>query len=116
MGPALTKTRLAILWLPFLCTALVLPIHAQQSVIFASIDDGKRILATRDSFIEAMSPFDRAARMKTDRDISESQFLAFVEGTVLKWDSAEISAIQSAFNQNNPVISKLFPTLQEPIN
>jgi hypothetical protein len=109
------KKHLAVFWVSILCTVLVLPLHAEQSLIFASVEDGSRILAARDSFVERMSPFDRSARMKTDRDISENEFLAFVGKAVLKWDSAEASAVQSAFNQIDPALSKLFPTLREPI-
>jgi hypothetical protein len=90
------KKLLATLWLSFLCTVFAPPIHAQQSVIFASVDEGRRILGARDSFIEAMSPFDRAARMKTDRGISEIEFLEFVKKSVLEWNSTEISTVQSA--------------------
>jgi hypothetical protein len=109
------KKHLVVLWVSILCTVLVLPIHAEQSVIFASVADGSRILAARDSFVERMSPFDRSARMKTDRDISENEFLAFLGGTVLKWDSAETSAVQSALNQIDPALSQFFPALREPI-
>jgi hypothetical protein len=109
------KQLLAIFLLSFLCIAFAPSLRAQHSVIFASIEDGRRILATRDSFIEAMSPFDRAARMRTDRDVPEAQFLAYVQKAVLKWDSAEASAVQSALDRNNPALSQLFPALQEPI-
>ena len=38
-------------------------------------DEARRILTTRDDFIRALSPFDRAARVKTDKDVSEKEFL-----------------------------------------
>ena len=33
--------------------------------------EGKKILTHRDEFVERMSPFDRSARLKTDRTVSE---------------------------------------------
>ena len=58
-------------------------------VVFASVDEGKKILTARDDFIQRLSPFDRAARMKTDKDISEEVFLKFVGENVLTWTDAE---------------------------
>jgi hypothetical protein len=44
-----------------------------------------------------MSPFDRAARMKTDRDVSEDDYLAFVAENILSWTDAEKDRITTAF-------------------
>lgn len=77
--------------------------HAQMSigdstiVSFASVDKAREILTVRDDFVRRMSPFDRAARMKTDSDISEEDYLAFVGKNVLAWDDAEKQKITSAF-------------------
>jgi hypothetical protein len=115
MVPAMQKKQLAVLWVFMLCPVLTLSARAGQSLIFASVADGSRILAVRDSFVERMSPFDRSARMKTDLDVSESEFLAFIGKAVLQWDSAETTAVQSALNQIDPALSQLFPALPEPI-
>ena len=34
---------------------------------FATVEEGKRVLTSRDDYVERMSAFDRAARLKTDR-------------------------------------------------
>jgi len=44
-----------------------------------------------------MSPFDRAARLKTDKEVSERQFLECVGQNVLEWTDAEKQKITSAF-------------------
>jgi len=51
---------------------------AKTMVGFASANKGKEILMTSDDFIERLSSFDRAARMKTDKNVSEREFLSFV--------------------------------------
>jgi hypothetical protein len=56
---------------------------------FASVAEGKRVLASRDDFVQRMSPFDRAARLKTDKDVSERQYLEFVGENVLPWNDVE---------------------------
>jgi hypothetical protein len=85
---------------------------AKITVDFASADKGKEILMTRDDFIERLSPFDRAARMKTDKIVSERDFLIFVGNNVLPWDEAEKQKIANAFRGIQPrveALSLLFP-------
>ena len=68
--------------------------HAQirlgndTTVVFATVDEGKQVLTAQDDFIRRMSPFDRTARMKTDKDISEKDYLEFVGKNVLAWTDA----------------------------
>lgn len=67
------------------------------TISFASAAEGKRVLTNRDSFVERMSPFDRAARLKTDAQVSERKFLGFVGENVLEWNDGEKQTISSAF-------------------
>jgi hypothetical protein len=67
------------------------------TISFASVAEGKRLLTRRDDFVERMSPFDRAARLKTDKDVSERQYLEFVGQNVLEWNDAEKQKVNSAF-------------------
>jgi hypothetical protein len=68
-----------------------------STVVFATVDEGKKILTSHDDFVQRMSPFDRAARMKTDKDVSEEDYLKFVGTNVLAWDDSEKREIISAF-------------------
>lgn len=72
-------------------------IGARTTVVFASADEGKKIFMARDEFIRRLSPFDLAARMKTDREIGEAEFLKFVGGNVRDWTENEQEKIESAF-------------------
>jgi hypothetical protein len=104
----------SLLWLSLaiLCGgALLSPVAAlaDHSFLFASVVDGKRILMTRDSFVERMSPFDRAARMKTDREVSENEYLAFAATAVLEWDDGERQQVQSALRQIEAALTRLVP-------
>ena len=53
--------------------------QSKYSFRFASLDAGSAILGKKDEFIERLSPFDRSARLKTDRAVSEAEFLQFVK-------------------------------------
>lgn len=44
---------------------------------FTTSEEGQELLSQRDVFVEAMSPFDRSARMKTDQSVSVEEFLTF---------------------------------------
>ncbi|MBF0199603.1 MAG: hypothetical protein HQL32_17940 [Planctomycetes bacterium] len=67
------------------------------TIFFASVAEGKRILTSRDDFVERMSPFDRAARLKTDKDVSERKYLDFVGQNVLEWNESEKHKVSSAY-------------------
>jgi hypothetical protein len=72
-------------------------IGPKTTVTFATIQEAKEILTSRDDFIQTMSPFDRASRMKTDREISEKEYLEFVGNNALDWNDSEKAKIISVF-------------------
>ena len=73
---------------------------------FASLEEGREILRTRDGFVRRLSPFDRAARLKTDREVSESEFLNFVAGKVLEWEGADRERVEQAFDRIGPALGR----------
>ncbi len=103
---------LALFCATFLIAA---PARAEPSFKFASASEGRALLSVRDEFIEQMNPFDRAVRLRADREISESEYLAFVAQSVLEWESKEKGAIECALQQISPALSRLFPPLRDPI-
>jgi hypothetical protein len=62
-----------------------------------------------------MSAFDRAARMKTERDVSESEYLAFAAKAPLEWERGEREAIEAAYKDIQPAIARLRLPLPERI-
>ena len=101
-----------------LAAAILSQLAAQagaQELSFASATDSRQILSARDAFVARMSPFDRAARMKTDRDISESQFLEFAASAVLEWEPREKSMVESAFRTIRTEVARLSLPLPDRI-
>jgi hypothetical protein len=84
--------------LPGMLAAEEMRLGETTTVAFASVDEGKRVLTNRDDFVQSMSPFDRAARLKTDKDVSEAQYLEFVGRSVLAWNEAEKRKAVSAMS------------------
>jgi hypothetical protein len=86
-----------------------------STVTFATVETGQRILTNRDKFIQCLSPFDRAGRMKTDKDVSEKEFLSFVGRNVLSWEEQEKQRVESAFRELKPALEKLSLPLPKTI-
>ncbi len=81
-------------------------------VEFASAEACARLLASRDVFVRALSPFDRAARLKTDRDVSEAEYLAFVARQARDWTEGEklaLRAILQSFRSKIEALDLRFP-------
>jgi hypothetical protein len=69
------------------------------TVEFGSAAEGARLLSTRDVFVAAMSPYDRSARLKTDKDVTEAEYLAFVARQTRDWTEAEERAIGASLER-----------------
>src|SRR6266536_1607117 len=65
------------------------------TVSFASVEAGREILTRRDDFIAALTPLDRRARMQTDQEVSEKDFLTFVGRSVRSWTPEETNRFTS---------------------
>lgn len=77
------------------------------AVAFATVSEGRNILTTRDDFIERLSPFDRSARMKTEQEVSEKEFLEFVGQNVLAWTEPEQKKMAAALEGIKPALKAL---------
>ena len=78
-----------------------------QELVFASRARAHEVLATKDAFVERMSPFDRAARLKTDRVVTEAEYLDFAGSAALDWDDAEKRPIVAAYRELEPKLAAL---------
>jgi len=91
----LTSTR----W-PFLSLFLFLLVGrlSGQELVFDTPSAARELLGKRDPFIERLSPFDRAARMKTNGPVDEATFLRFVADSVVEWKPTEQDRIRAGFD------------------
>jgi hypothetical protein len=71
-------------------------LNEQTSIVLATVEQAKTVLGRKDEFVQRMSPFDRSARMKTDKVVSEKEYLAFVVSNILAWDKKETANIEAA--------------------
>ena len=62
-------------------------------VRFSPVEEGRKVLARRDEYLAALSPFDRSARLKTAAAVDEKTFVKFVTGEVVAWSPEDIASI-----------------------
>ncbi|HEX7237720.1 MAG TPA: hypothetical protein VF405_12210 [Gammaproteobacteria bacterium] len=86
-----------------------------QEIEFASIEKARAVLGVRDDFVARLSPFDRAARLKSADDVSESEYLAFTMASAREWSNDERARLTSAFAAVKPKLTELLPELDAPI-
>lgn len=77
------------------------------TVHFASQSEGRQILTVKDEFIQRLSPFDRSARMKTEKAVSEDELLAFIGRSVAEWTKDETQTVQAAIEALPPLLRDL---------
>jgi len=82
-------------------------LSGDTTVTFAAADGGRKILTARDDFVQALSPFDRAARVKTAGAVSEKTFLEFVGQNVLDWSEPEKASVVSALERLQRSLDRL---------
>ncbi|MBN2180415.1 MAG: hypothetical protein JW715_00770 [Sedimentisphaerales bacterium] len=64
-------------------------------VVFAEVEQAKKRLTIKDDFIKSLSPFDRSARLKTDKFVSEKEFLEHLANQVQPWTVGETVRIRA---------------------
>ena len=79
-----------------------IPLGKNSSVLFATVEKGQEILGARDDFVERLSPFDRAVRLKTAREVSTEEFLRHVRKHVLPWEPDEREKLDSILQSLAP--------------
>jgi len=75
--------------------------------VFATAEQGAEILRTRDEYVRSLSPFDRAAKMKTDQEVSEEAFLKFSAAQAVAWTDADKAKLQPLLDDLRPRIDAL---------
>ena len=75
---------------------------------FASASEGSKLLIKKDDFIHRLSPFDRAARLKVARLVSEEEFLSFVARNTSDWTKEDVQAVQASVEELRPLLRQ-FP-------
>jgi hypothetical protein len=85
--------RLGLILSLALSKAFAVEISLTEKTVIQFADERRSAmdLSAIDSFIKSLSPFDRAARMQTDKSMSQDQFVSFVSAQALPWKPEDTS-------------------------
>lgn len=83
------------------------PPGAPPAAVFATVDEARSLLTTRDEFVERLGDFDRRARVGRDGPVTTEDYLAFVAANVRDWPANEQAAVQDAFATIRPRLEAL---------
>ena len=69
------------------------PLHRDSVIHFATQHETATLLKKRDRFVTAMSSFDRQARLRVSRDVSEKEYLEFSSSQAIEWEPEEVERL-----------------------
>ena len=69
------------------------PLHRDSVIQFATQHESATLLKKRDRFVTAMSSFDRQARLRVSRDVSEKEYLEFSSSQAIEWEPEEVARL-----------------------
>jgi hypothetical protein len=80
---------------------------AKSRLRVGTLEEGRAVLTKRDDFVERLSGFDRQARLKRDRPVSEEEFLRFVATNVMEFKREESSRVEASLERLKAKIDPL---------
>ena len=92
-----------------------LPLTAETKIVFASVEEGGKILATNDEFTRSLSKFDLQARMQKTENASLDEWKKFVKAEVLPWSDEDIAHVKPAVTMLADKLKKFKLPLPEKI-
>ena len=82
------------------------PLTQEASLQFADVEAGQALVATSDTFINALSRFDRQVRLQTDGEATEAMLIEFLKGEIVAWDDEARKSLVESIERVRP---KLVP-------
>ena len=92
-----------------------LQLGSRTKLVFAPAPQARQLLSTRDDFVASLSPFDRSARLKSDRPVDEATYLTFAGDQALDWPADEQASLTAAFDKVKERLIALELNLPEQI-
>jgi hypothetical protein len=86
-----------------------LAFHGGTMIEFASIERAAQILGKSDRYSSALSRFDLQARLKTNQEVTERDFLAFAALQASDWPPEDVARVRAALARLLPKMADLAP-------
>ena len=72
----------------------IIELQAGTKIVFVDVNEAQKLLAAKDEFIQSLAPFDRSIRLKTEKPVSQEEFINFVSKQAMEWTGSEIVRIE----------------------
>lgn len=63
--------------------------YKNTRIVFAQVEDARKILTAKDSYINSQTAFDRKVRMCSEKPVSEQEYMDFLSEQVQPWNENE---------------------------
>ncbi|WP_395021265.1 hypothetical protein [Dongia sp.] len=80
---------------------------AETTFVFATVEEAAAALGAADAYTAAMTPLDRAMRLKTDRAVSSEDYRRFAAAAARDWTAAERTALRADIAALVPALAAL---------
>ena len=64
-------------------------LYENTKVVFANVEEAKKILTAEDKYANSMTAFDRRVRLNSEKPVSEKEYLEFAGEQILPWSESE---------------------------
>lgn len=81
--------------------------RAATSFEFATVDEGRAIVAARDEYIQRLGALERALKARSESPVSEADFLHLLASSVRPWTDADRAAVQDALGAIRTPLAEL---------
>jgi hypothetical protein len=81
------------------------PLTGGSSLKFATIEEGRALVATGDTFLKSLSRFDRQVRLKTDGDATEAALIESIKNEVVDWDDVSQKLVVESIERLRPKLT-----------
>jgi len=67
--------------------------------VFANRKEGSKLISKEDDFVNALSDFDRSARLHTSAKVSKEEYLSYISKQTLNWTKTEAKTLEKALKE-----------------
>lgn len=92
-----------------------IPFVASSTVKFATVQEGQAVLGAADSFVKHMSPLDRELRLRSEKKVTQDEYLAHARAQVIPWTDAEVKTLTGVIEGMRDKLSWLKCSLPQTI-
>ena len=85
------------------------------SLHFADVEAGQKLVTTSDTFIKALSRFDRQVRLQTDGEATEAALIEFLKGEVVSWDDEARKSLVESIERMRPKLEPFHLPLPQTV-